>query len=203
MIGTVNFDGALRTDAFTAIEVGGGGGGGGGGSGATNMVRRRLSGIVKTSGEKLNQSNRLAAPTCTSRLKNALGTGLVLAIGLALSSSNSKVMPRKEQTSFHGMPRKTDRRKGFACSAVKAGWGVRTSPQTTREDPCHFAQLAPGHPSCLAFQVPFGDAGTPMGRRYNQTSWPRRRHRRSALTKSSGPSAPAAWDRFFAPAIPA
>jgi hypothetical protein len=35
------------------------------------MVRRRLSGIVKTSGEKLNQSNRLAAPTCTSGLKNA------------------------------------------------------------------------------------------------------------------------------------
>ena len=36
-----------------------------------------------------------------TRLKNALGTGLVLAIGLALSSSNSKVMPRKEQTSLH------------------------------------------------------------------------------------------------------
>jgi hypothetical protein len=101
MMGTVNFDGALRTDAFTAIEVGGGGGGGAGGSGATSMVRRRFSGIMKTSGEKLNHSSRVTAPRCTSMLKNALGTGFILAIGLALSSSNSKVMPRKEQTSLH------------------------------------------------------------------------------------------------------
>jgi hypothetical protein len=39
----------------------------------------------------------MTTPKCTRRLKIALGTGLVLAIGLAASSVNSKVMPPSVQ----------------------------------------------------------------------------------------------------------
>ena len=95
------------------------------------MVRRRLLGIIKTSGEKLNHSSRMTTPRCTSKLKNALGTGLVLAIGLVASSANSKVMPPRVQMNIQTFLQDGNGRKGLILQAVQSHTGV-SQPATSK-----------------------------------------------------------------------